>query len=495
MASSMTRDIKSFWSQYDPGGYGTNMCPIHRVPEHIREVDRVAYEPIIISFGPYHHGGQHFQYMEKKKWEHLDRVLKLNCNRTLHDYIKAIAEVEKQARKCYSEQIIMERKKFVQMLLLDGCFILVNIDENVGTRISNSRTLNQGPTQTEVDGNVTGEELEQIYVEIIQETGTNTREEDANQRTSVQNSYGPGDWLSGPAWHDMLSLLENQIPFFVMERVYELVSEVLLRHYPIAIQENDRPKHFHHLLHLYHTYLRPSQKFDEELQYQGKTGYFHGLLRRWNVSGKSVDPDKNLEQMERLETGKLFKRWRRAEEYHEAGVQFMRREYDGQSRHSLLDIRFINGVMEIPCLPVDESSESVFKNLLALEQMDYRFGNDISAYVTFMSQIMDTPADATLLVEKGIIVHMLDSDEEVSALFTRLTKQLTIRFDLKYYLKPLCHKLEAHYQNRLNRWIAWLWHNHFVNPWLALAAFAAVVVLVCTIVQTIYTVLPFVKPA
>ncbi|KAE8811487.1 UPF0481 protein [Hordeum vulgare] len=327
----------------------------------------------------------------------------------------------------------------------------------------------------------------------------------------TENSYGAGDWLSGPAWHDMLCLLENQIPFFVMESIYELVSgegtgvgslrrkaaefvEVLLHHYPIAIQENNRPKHFHHLLHLCHTYLRPSQKFDEELQYQQKRSCFHDLLHRWNMSGKSVDPEKNLEQMEPLESGMLFKRWRRAEEYHEAGVQFMRREYDGQSRHSLLDIRFINGVMEIPCLPVDESSESLFKNLLALEQFDQRFGYDICAYITFMSQVITMPADATLLVQKGIIVHMMDSDEEVSALFTRLIKQVTIRFDWTYYLTSLCQALEAHYQSRLNRWIAWLWLNHFRNPWLVLAALAAAVVLVCTIVQTIYTVLAYVKP-
>lgn len=111
-----------------------------------------------------------------------------------------------------------------------------------------------------------------------------------------------------------------------------------------------------------------------------------------------------------------------------------------------------------------------------------------------MSQIIATPDDAMMLVQKGIIVHMLDSDEEVADLFARVTKQVSFRFYGKYYLKSVCQRLEAHYQSRLNRWIAWLWLNHFKNPWLALAAIAAIVVLICTIVQTIYTVLAYVKP-
>lgn len=74
--------------------------------------------------------------------------------------------------------------------------------------------------------------------------------------------------------------------------------------------------------------------------------------------------------------------------------------------------------------------------------MDPRFGNDISAYIIFMSQVITTTDDASLLAQRGIVVHMMDSDEEVSALF---------RFDCKYYLKSLCQTLEAHYQSRLIR--------------------------------------------
>uniref|UniRef100_A0A0A9GLD3 Uncharacterized protein n=1 Tax=Arundo donax TaxID=35708 RepID=A0A0A9GLD3_ARUDO len=90
---------------------------------------------------------------------------------------------------------------------------------------------------------------------------------------------------------------------------------------------------------------------------------------------------------------------------------------------------------------------------------------------------------------------MLDNDSEVSQLFTRLSKQMVFYADKHYYLKSLGHELEAHYQNRLNRWMAWRWLNHCSNPWLVLAVLAAAVMLLCTVVQTIFTVLPYVDPS
>ena len=45
-----------------------------------------------------------------------------------------------------------------------------------------------------------------------------------------------------------------------------------------------------------------------------------------------------------------------------------------------------------------------------------------------------------------------------------------------------------YYQNRVNRWIAWLTHNHLSNPWLGLALLAGLFVLFCTISQTVLAV-------
>ncbi|GJN01537.1 hypothetical protein PR202_ga18811 [Eleusine coracana subsp. coracana] len=129
-----------------------------------------------------------------------------------------------------------------------------------------------------------------------------------------------------------------------------------------------------------------------------------------------------------------------------------------------------------------EAQGSLFRNLIAFEQTCPQFGDDFTAYSVFLSQLVSMPEDVTLLAQREIIVHHLDSDEKVSDLFTMLSKDVVFDFNGNYYLKSLCQTMEAHYQSRINRWMAWPWHNHFSNPWLAVAAFATIIVLVCTIV-------------
>uniref|UniRef100_A0A0E0DJ52 Uncharacterized protein n=1 Tax=Oryza meridionalis TaxID=40149 RepID=A0A0E0DJ52_9ORYZ len=369
----------------------------------------------------------------------------------------------------------MEKKRFLKMLLLDGCF----------RNSSHSLEL--------CEAGCSNEPKERTVEQTDQE---------------LNGSNGMGGWYSCCLAHDLL-LFENQIPFFIVEGIYELFvgtemrtrsledkiaecMESILRHYPIAIQEFDRPKQFHHLLHLCHTYFRPSQKFQEKHQGVTRQRYFYRLLhfgeKYFSLNQKPEENQQVLlqsQQLDCLEFEHLPSRWRRWR----CAVQYL------DNKHSLLDVRFSNGVIELPCLPIDENTEALFKNFIALEQTNPRYGNDFTAYIWFMSQLITTPDDAALLVKKGIIVHMMDSDEELSSLFTRLIKQVVIKAETNCYLNSLCQTLEIHYQSRLNRWIAWLWLNHFSNPWLALAVLATIIVLICTVVQTIFTVLAYVKPS
>ncbi|XXG60960.1 hypothetical protein AAC387_Pa04g2737 [Persea americana] len=113
---------------------------IPKVPErllHISEHD--AYKPRIISMGPYHWGKVKLQYMENHKWRYVHAILSRNENCSLRDYVDRMKALEKQARSCYSKNILkLDHSEFVEMMLLDGCFIvefLLRLEEKMEDKL------------------------------------------------------------------------------------------------------------------------------------------------------------------------------------------------------------------------------------------------------------------------------------------------------------------------------------------------------------------------
>lgn len=174
MIRYITKEIDSFWSSYESENVN-RLFSIHKVPQHMFEVDRNSYEPIILSVGPYHYGSQNLIAMEKEKWKSLDYILKLNSKKGLQCYIRAISKLAMQARICYPEEMTMDRKAFLQMLFLDSCFILVKVD---GTVLA-SRTIEN---QLEEDTN------RRAVNSIVEETGVHSDQADEIQRSKHEHA-------------------------------------------------------------------------------------------------------------------------------------------------------------------------------------------------------------------------------------------------------------------------------------------------------------------
>ena len=51
--------------------------------------------------------------------------------------------------------------------------------------------------------------------------------------------------------------------------------------------------------------------------------------------------------------------------------------------------------------------------------------------------------------------------------------------------------MKAHCKKRRNKWRAMFMKNYLSNPWVFISLVAAVILLIATIMQTIYTVVPF----
>lgn len=110
-----------------------------------------------------------------------------------------------------------------------------------------------------------------------------------------------------------------------------------------------------------------------------------------------------------------------------------------------------------------------------------------------MSQFVSTSEDGVLLTQKGIIVHMLDSDDEVPALFTRLTKEVSFGSDEYYHLRSLCWGIGGSLPESAKQMVGMAVEKSLQQS-MALAVLAAVIMLLCTVIQTIFTALAYIKP-
>ena len=171
-----------------------------------------------------------------------------------------------------------------------------------------------------------------------------------------------------------------------------------------------------------------------------------------------------------------------ATELDQAGIHF------GVTR-SLHDISFHGGVLNIPKLTVDEYTEDKLFSLMAFERLQSGAGaNEVTAYVFFMDTIIKSAADAQLVCSNGIINNGLGSDKAVAKMFNRLANEAVL--DKSSPLRREQWKVNDYCKKRLNQWRASLIRNHADNPWAVISLVAAVFLLVLTVVQTVYTVLP-----
>ena len=112
---------------------------------------------------------------------------------------------------------------------------------------------------------------------------------------------------------------------------------------------------------------------------------------------------------------------RSAVELYEAGIRFRKTNSD-----SLHNIRFRGGVLSMPAVSVDDSTEYMFLNLMAFERLHVGAGNDVTAYIFFMDNIIDSAKDVALLSTSGIIQNAIGSDKAVAQLFNSISKDVVL---------------------------------------------------------------------
>uniref|UniRef100_A0A7N0UDD2 Uncharacterized protein n=1 Tax=Kalanchoe fedtschenkoi TaxID=63787 RepID=A0A7N0UDD2_KALFE len=107
---------------------GKASCSIFKVPQSLIDINGAkTYQPHIVSIGPYHHNKPHLQMIQEHKWTYLKSLVSRTqeaLNLGLEDYLRAVHPLESKARDCYSELVGYGADEFVEMMVVDGCFVI-----------------------------------------------------------------------------------------------------------------------------------------------------------------------------------------------------------------------------------------------------------------------------------------------------------------------------------------------------------------------------------
>ncbi|CAM0948372.1 unnamed protein product [Alopecurus aequalis] len=95
---------------------------IYHVPACIKDIKSKAYQPQVLSLGPYHHGDPNLQPMEEHKRRALRHLLR-RAGRPLQDFAAAVEDAAEQLQSAYMD-LHVGREWFLEMMIVDGCFLL-----------------------------------------------------------------------------------------------------------------------------------------------------------------------------------------------------------------------------------------------------------------------------------------------------------------------------------------------------------------------------------
>ncbi|XP_042519310.1 UPF0481 protein At3g47200-like [Macadamia integrifolia] len=391
---------------------------IFRVPHVLSRQSEGAFAPNIVSIGPFHHGHENLKRMEEFKLWYLHGLLSRapTSQTSLKIFTKAIRQLEERARECYAEHLMeFDTDEFVEMMLVDGCFILELFRKKVN--------------------------------------GIERQRDDPISNTPWMDSYLRVD----------LMLLENQIPWFVLECLFNL-----------TVPSGEMNPSFAELaLGFFDTMMPMTVPAKSSSRFETK----HLLDLLWNsIISASADVELTLEN-------EYWEVIPKVKNLVEAGVKFRK-----GSPEEILNIRFEDGVMEIPPLLIQGSTELLFRNLMAYEQCCFFLPNRITSYVVFLDSLINSSKDVHLLGDQGILENWLSTEEDASLFFSRVWKGGTLH---KFYYVGICQKVNAYYGTSWHKWRATLKRDYFNNPWTIISFIGAIVMLVLTLLQALFSILSF----
>ncbi|KAI8556899.1 hypothetical protein RHMOL_Rhmol05G0292200 [Rhododendron molle] len=480
-----TERIKSLYS----------FARIYKVPEDLRQLNECAYVPRLIAIGPLHRKGEHLpKPMQDVKMDYANRLF-LRMTKGMADpneeKDKLIQEcVEKlkiekydaegevtlvdMAKKYYAEELELNDEEMVEMMLVDGCFILELLHTNY-LQVQDSSSI---PKPT--NGGKSGSK-------------SNGRGFEQPRADPICNSILTANIVR----HDLM-LFENQIPFFVLEHLFEHT----LAKIPVDQTTGCPPKlslegyvrsYFSEFLSLEggqssgclasdHCILSVDDSPKESKQGKTESGkandaYYHilHLIHRSYIPGEGEETELNSTKHCELTLSAL--------DLHYAGVKFV-------PTTDLHEVRFINtGIgcwqcrtleFQIPTISIRNTTESFLRNVIALEQCSTRVPRYFTSYAKLMDMLINSEDDVRVLKNDKVIHNYLSTDKDVRDLFNKLCKEVVLE-DFHFYKDcRVASEFNMCWRTRAVRYVTRLF---VASPWPVLAFFMGIAAFAIAVYQ------------
>ncbi|KAM0026482.1 hypothetical protein Hdeb2414_s0020g00558701 [Helianthus debilis subsp. tardiflorus] len=273
-------------------------------------------------------------------------------------------------------------------------------------------------------------------------------------------------------------LLENQIPFVVLEVLLKLKfpddegEKILNRffnylNYGEVVTTNNNKvlgnKKPLHLLELYRSYFISLPTWRD--------------FNKNEVSMLSWSVEDDVKQSRGFASATELKaKWIYLKDQSTSGVHDM--TFDRVSWY---------GEFKIACRAVSSYTKAIYMNMIAYE-MCPRNPNDfrVSTYGRVMKALIIQDMDVKELRDKGVLRHGFGRDEEVVKMFNEIEVPA---ITLPIY-NELRHEIKKFHKTNLKTWVSDLITDYFGSPWKTMGTLVGAALLITTIVQTYLAINP-----
>ncbi|XP_011001909.1 PREDICTED: UPF0481 protein At3g47200-like [Populus euphratica] len=485
------------------------MC-IYHVPVDIRQVNKDAYTPQVICIGPIHQKNENQVIKELKR-----RYFKQFFNRlpaekqkpVLEELVKTITGCVDKIRNCY-EDAALELCKDPK-----GCEVKIrNCYEDAafepredpkGCEVEILDCSEDDSSKRCEDQKVFWKMIlwDAVFIfELFLKDREFMEDKDKPQGKKDTEKY-KNDYIIAKPWLRLavqrdLILLENQLPFWILDDLYGIVSKYIITcscppkagcscppetdktccscvpktdcccpciTFPVLACKFfetynkkqtclQKPLHFTDLVRYFLLPVNPSPPETDKtccscvpkpdsccpcITFPVRTRKFFEMHNKKQTSPPKPhdSPIKLLHSTTRL---------------HQAGIKFEPKpdEHLINIRSWTQDDSIKKGELHVPILVIDDHTDCIFRNLMALEQCHYPYEAVICEYVIFLDCLVDTKEDADLLIKSKVIVNMLGESNDVAKLINKLCQGI-VEVSSRY--NRLAEDLNKYYDNPYNK--------------------------------------------